>query len=168
MAWTWGAPSPDLERDLHDLAKRYRHACEDLEQAKVEIALLPTSRSASQMPVPGYDGRVWKRRYPNADAQRGKSGGYRLWYLVEEISEHLHVLRLLCKSDAEDLPRRALDHALLSVEATPPEQADRCAARSLLSPSSASSGHPTLREAGRCGPRAGAAGWPSGSSVVRQ
>ncbi len=50
--------------------------------------------------MPGVGFTVYKARLPNRDAQRGKSGGYRVIYFVK-TSERVVLIEMYSKSDQD-------------------------------------------------------------------
>jgi mRNA-degrading endonuclease RelE of RelBE toxin-antitoxin system len=71
--------TPEFKRNLHLLAKKYRHIRSDLQPVLDELQ--SGERPGNQIPGVGY--AVYKVRLRNRDASKGKSGGYRLLYYVE-------------------------------------------------------------------------------------
>ena len=52
--------------------------------------------------IPGVSLPVFKARIPNRDAQRGKSGGYRLIHYLKE-AERILLVTIYTKSDQSDI-----------------------------------------------------------------
>ena len=87
---------------LRKLKKRYRRVKEDI---KPEIAGL--TESPREWPVMPGSGGVRKARVSNSDAKKGKSGGYRLLYFVEDDPKQMvYVLWIYSKSDRDDVTKR--------------------------------------------------------------
>ena len=74
--------SPDFNRQKKDLAKKYKRIDQDIQAALVLIAKDYTS-VCNATPWPGH-GNVWKYRIKNSDAQKGRSGGYRIVILFNQ------------------------------------------------------------------------------------
>ncbi|MCA0455610.1 MAG: type II toxin-antitoxin system RelE/ParE family toxin [Chloroflexi bacterium] len=71
--------TPRFKHVLKKLRKKYAHVIDDL---KPLLAVLAEGQTpGDQIPDVGYN--VYKTRLPNRDAQRGKSGGYRLIYYLK-------------------------------------------------------------------------------------
>jgi mRNA-degrading endonuclease RelE of RelBE toxin-antitoxin system len=88
-----------FKRDVKKLKRRYRHVKDDLDTA---IKLLKKDPRIAVV-IPGSSG-MRKLRIPNRDQQRGKSGGYRLIYYVQD--QPIPTIYLLClysKSHQQDL-----------------------------------------------------------------
>jgi mRNA-degrading endonuclease RelE of RelBE toxin-antitoxin system len=71
--------SSDFKRNLRALSKRYRHIRSDLEPL---LAQLQTGDCPGDQ-ISGIIYTVFKVRLRNTDAQRGKSGGYRVIYYLK-------------------------------------------------------------------------------------
>lgn len=66
--------------------------------------------------IPGGSG-VRKLRVRNSDLRKGKSGGYRLLYLLAERSEPtIYLIFMYPKSDREDVTRGELHDLLREIE----------------------------------------------------
>ncbi|MCP4361336.1 MAG: type II toxin-antitoxin system RelE/ParE family toxin [Chloroflexi bacterium] len=97
-----------FKRSVKKLKRRYSHIKDDVREG-VELLL--------QIPrlgviVPGSGG-IRKVRLPNRDAKRGKSGGYRLlYYLEDNESQTLYLLFVYSKSDRANVTRRELKQLL--------------------------------------------------------
>ena len=59
-------------------------------------------------PIRHFAGRVRKLRLPNPDANRGKSGGFRLIYDWNEASRVLWLVAVFSKSETDDLADREI------------------------------------------------------------
>lgn len=100
---------PDsFKRSFKPLTRRFPHARADVIAAIEEICRLPTLGVA----IPGSGG-VRKLRVRSTDLQRGKSGGFRLLYIVLSDRELICPLLIYAKSDQEDVTHREL-RALLA------------------------------------------------------
>lgn len=91
-------PSPFFIRRAKQLRKRYPHISQDIQPliAQLERGETPGDRVQSGNYV------IYKARLPNQDAQRGKSGGYRVIYYLR-TAHHLVLLTLYAKSDYNDI-----------------------------------------------------------------
>ena len=90
--------SPTFNKNLRTLAKKYRSLRNDIQPVieQLEQGDLP----GDQIPDVGY--AVFKLRIRNSDAQKGKSGGYRLiYYLKTEIA--IILLTIYTKSEQVDI-----------------------------------------------------------------
>jgi mRNA-degrading endonuclease RelE of RelBE toxin-antitoxin system len=97
-----------FKHSVERLIKRFRHVKDDIHLA-VET-LLQNPRLG--VPIPGGSG-IRKLRVPNSDLTKGKSGGYRLLYYVQDQpSPLLYLLLLYAKSDQEDVTRQELQRLL--------------------------------------------------------
>lgn len=87
-----------FNRNLRALAKKYRRIWNDVQPVieQLEQGKLP----GDQIPEVGY--AVFKLRIRNSDAQKGKSGGYRLIYYVQTATEII-LLTIYAKSEQVDI-----------------------------------------------------------------
>ena len=96
--------TPSFKHSVKKLKKRFRHVKDDVSVA-VRV-LLQTPRLG--VVIPGGSG-VRKLRVRNTDLGKGKRGGYRLLYYVEDQPvPTIYLLLLYAKSDREDVTRRNL------------------------------------------------------------
>ncbi len=65
-----------------------------------------------QVQSTGYT--VYKVRLPNCDAQRGKSGGYRVIYYIQ-IPQHIILLTIYSKSERSDTGMDAIQNIISDV-----------------------------------------------------
>jgi mRNA-degrading endonuclease RelE of RelBE toxin-antitoxin system len=91
--------TPHFDKLAKDLRKRYPNIWKDIEPLieQLEGGQLPGDRLQRI-----DDHEAYKVRLPNRDAQRGKSGGYRVIYYVR-TSEAIYLLEIYSKSDKEDI-----------------------------------------------------------------
>jgi mRNA-degrading endonuclease RelE of RelBE toxin-antitoxin system len=90
--------TPEFRRNLRQLAKKYRHIRSDIQPVLDALA-------AGQRPgdsIAATDMPLYKVRAPNRDAQRGKSGGYRLIYALASEATIL-LLTLYSKTEQQDI-----------------------------------------------------------------
>jgi len=97
-----------FKRSLKSLTRRFPHVRADVTAAIDEVLCLPMLGVV----IPGSGG-VRKLRIRSTDLKRGKSGGFRLLYIVLSDRELICPLLIYAKSDQEDVTRRAL-RALLA------------------------------------------------------
>jgi mRNA-degrading endonuclease RelE of RelBE toxin-antitoxin system len=90
--------TPEFEAKFKALKKRYRRIQADIKPVfeDLEAGLVLGDQ------FPGFDSVIMKVRVKNSDAQRGKSGGYRLiyWILSTEI---IVMLDIYSKTDQENV-----------------------------------------------------------------
>lgn len=97
-----------FKRSVKKLKRRYPHVKDDLQDG-IEM-LLQTPQLG--VVVPGSGG-IRKVRLTNSDAKRGKSGGYRLlYYLEDHKSQTLFLLFVYSKSDRVNVSQQELKQLL--------------------------------------------------------
>jgi mRNA-degrading endonuclease RelE of RelBE toxin-antitoxin system len=104
----------EFQRNLRILAKKYRHIKSDLQPTLTAIS--QGDLIGDQIPGLGLKGEgkpycVYKVRIANSDANRGKSGGYRLIYDATE-SEKVILLIVYSKSEKENVKASELKEIL--------------------------------------------------------
>ncbi|NJO74301.1 MAG: type II toxin-antitoxin system RelE/ParE family toxin [Leptolyngbyaceae cyanobacterium RM1_406_9] len=87
-----------FENDLRLLKKRYRNILTDVQPVVKQLQMgdLPGDQVAGV----GYP--IFKVRIRNRDAQRGKSGGYRLLYYLKSV-QTITLITIYSKSDQGDI-----------------------------------------------------------------
>ncbi|NES00511.1 MAG: type II toxin-antitoxin system RelE/ParE family toxin [Symploca sp. SIO1B1] len=90
--------TPEFQRKLKTLAKKYRQIKVDLQPILEQLQM--GSLLGDQ--IPGIGSTVIKVRIKNSDSQRGKSGGYRLIYWILS-TELIVLLDIYSKSDQQDI-----------------------------------------------------------------
>lgn len=90
--------TPEYKRNLKNLAKKYRHIRYDTQNIFVELQ----KGNFMGDKLSGFELEIYKVRVQNSDIKKGKSGGYRLIYLVESETSIL-LLTIYSKSEQEDL-----------------------------------------------------------------
>jgi mRNA-degrading endonuclease RelE of RelBE toxin-antitoxin system len=101
-----------FKRSIRRLERRFRHVRDDVREAIKE--LLENPRRGAVIPR-GSGAR--KHRVASTDLQKGKSGGYRLIYLVEDQPAPLiYLLLLYSKSDQSDITHYELRLLLRELE----------------------------------------------------
>lgn len=66
--------------------------------------------------IPGYEGAVWKLRVTNTSARRGKQGGFRIIYLLNELTEYCYLLIIYSKTDKTNITSEELENLLKALE----------------------------------------------------
>lgn len=97
-------------RSLKSLEKKYPHVKEDVRQVLTVLVNAPQLGVV----IPGGHG-IRKLRMPNSDAARGKSGGYRLLYVIRPDRALIGLLLLYSKSEQADITRGELIDLLNSL-----------------------------------------------------
>jgi mRNA-degrading endonuclease RelE of RelBE toxin-antitoxin system len=101
-----------FKKCIRRLEKKYRHVRDDVRDAIKEILQYPRIGPTP----PGWSG-ARKHRVANTDAQRGKSGGYRLVYLVEDQpTPTIYLLLLYSKSDQSDVSNYEIEQLLSALD----------------------------------------------------
>jgi mRNA-degrading endonuclease RelE of RelBE toxin-antitoxin system len=106
--------TPEFKRNLRHLAKKYRHIKSDLQPILDQLAC--GGRPGDQ--VPGVRYEVFKVRAKNADASKGKSGGYRLIYYVKSPSQVI-LVTVYSKTEQADIAPEDIRQIILDLEAAP-------------------------------------------------
>lgn len=97
-----------FKRSIKRLEKRFRHVKADVHVAIQQLLQDPRRGVV----IPGGSG-ARKTRVSNTDLHKGKSGGYRLVYYVEDQPiPTIYLLLLYAKSDRDDVTRRELNELL--------------------------------------------------------
>jgi mRNA-degrading endonuclease RelE of RelBE toxin-antitoxin system len=111
--------TPEFKRNLRGLAKKYRRIKTDLQPILDQLA--SGSRPGDQVPQVRYE--VFKVRAKNSDAQKGKSGGYRLIYYAKSASEVV-LITVYSKTEQADIAPQDIRQIILDSESSPaPEPA---------------------------------------------
>jgi mRNA-degrading endonuclease RelE of RelBE toxin-antitoxin system len=92
-----------FKKIIKELKKKYPHVGEDL---KTALRVLVNNPELGKT-LRGF-GDVKKLRVQNSDVERGKSGGYRLIYLVDDSGQRIIPLLLYSKSQKRDISKREL------------------------------------------------------------
>jgi mRNA-degrading endonuclease RelE of RelBE toxin-antitoxin system len=106
----------EFQRQVTQLSKRYRHLRDDLEPV---IEKLKQGEVIGDR-LTGVGRSIFKARIRNRDAQRGKSGGYRLLYYLQ-IEHRVVLLTVYSKSDRSDIETREIMRYLQTWESEHPE-----------------------------------------------
>jgi mRNA-degrading endonuclease RelE of RelBE toxin-antitoxin system len=89
--------APAFRQNIKRLRKRYPHIQQDIQPLIDQLGDGETP--GDQVQSTGYT--VYKVRLPNRDAQRGKSGGYRVIYYIR-TPKQVVLLTVYSKSDRSD------------------------------------------------------------------
>jgi mRNA-degrading endonuclease RelE of RelBE toxin-antitoxin system len=112
--------SARFENDLRQLRKRYRNIQTD---AQPIVEQLQTgSLLGDQVVGVGYP--VFKVRIRNRDAQRGKSGGYRLLYYLK-TAQTIILITIYSKSDQGDIAATEIQEILTQFNQTNETEVDQ-------------------------------------------
>lgn len=90
--------SPEFEKDVRTLKKRYRNLEKDIRPV---IEQIQSGQLAGDQ-ISGTGFIVYKVRVKNRDIQKGKSAGYRIIYQLES-QDSVALLRIYSKSDTDDI-----------------------------------------------------------------
>jgi mRNA-degrading endonuclease RelE of RelBE toxin-antitoxin system len=90
----------EFERELYRLSKKYRNIRNDVEP--IIESLQEGNLLGDRLAGFGSDLYIHKVRVKNSNLKKGKSGGYRLIYLVESETSIL-LLTIYSKSEQEDI-----------------------------------------------------------------
>ncbi|MFN6158945.1 MAG: type II toxin-antitoxin system RelE family toxin, partial [Dolichospermum sp.] len=92
------ALTPRFQRDLRELAKRYRSIRSDIQPLidQLQAGEIPGDRIA------GIKYQVFKVRIKNSNIQKGKSGGYRVIYYLKN-AQGIILTTIYSKSDLTDV-----------------------------------------------------------------
>lgn len=104
-------------RDASKLQKRYPNLLKDLRplRAQLEAGETPGDR------LQDIDQKAYKVRIPNRDANRGKSGGYRVIYYLK-TAEKVVIITIYSKSDQSDISIAKLHHFIREYETKYPSE----------------------------------------------
>ena len=100
-----------FKKIIKELKKKYPHVGEDL---KTALRVLVNNPELGRT-LRGF-GDVKKLRVQNSDVERGKSGGYRLTYLVGATCQKIIPLLMYSKSQKRDISRRELKTLLAGLD----------------------------------------------------
>ena len=103
--------TPLFVRFLKHIAKKYRHVRDDLQPLLDKLASGETPGDQIQH----VKRPVYKVRVPNQDAQKGKSGGYRVIYYIK-TSTRVVLLAIYSKSEQTDIPTEEILRMIESFE----------------------------------------------------
>jgi mRNA-degrading endonuclease RelE of RelBE toxin-antitoxin system len=102
-------------RAARKLQRRYPHILDDAESLadRLEVDEKPGDR------LRGLEYKAYKVRVKNRDAQRGKSGGYRIIYYFESASKVV-LITIYRKSDQSDIPTDVIRRIIEEYETQKP------------------------------------------------
>jgi mRNA-degrading endonuclease RelE of RelBE toxin-antitoxin system len=105
------ALTPRFQRDLRELAKRYRSIRSDIQPLidQLQAGELPGDRIA------GIKYQVFKVRIKNSNIQKGKSGGYRVIYYLKN-AQGIILTTIYSKSDLTDVSNEIIEQAIAQYE----------------------------------------------------
>lgn len=106
--------TPEFKRNLHALAKKYRHVQADVQPVieRLQAGILPGDR------VPGVNVPIFKVRIRNRDAAKGKSGGYRLLFYLQTPRD-IVLITIYSKSEQSDISAGEIRQILREFEHMP-------------------------------------------------
>jgi mRNA-degrading endonuclease RelE of RelBE toxin-antitoxin system len=109
--------TPKFESNLEHLQRRYRRIDLDIEPTidELERGELPGDK------IPGIGHDVYKVRAANRDANKGKSGGYRIIYYVR-LADLVYLLTIYSKSDQKDVSAKDVRLIVEEVLKTSPNE----------------------------------------------
>ncbi|GCL35360.1 hypothetical protein N9414_12041 [Sphaerospermopsis reniformis] len=105
------ALTPRFQRDLRELAKRYRSIRSDIQPL---IEQLQTGETPGDR-ISGLKYQVFKVRLKNSNIQKGKSGGYRVIYYVK-TAQAIILTTIYSKSDISDVSNEIIEEAIAKYE----------------------------------------------------
>ena len=97
--------SPKFEKELKQLAKRYKKIKQDLQLFEKKLLSNPT------LGTPLGD-NLYKIRIPNSSIPTGKSGGFRVITLVKIIDNKIILLTIYSKTDKDNITKDELNPIL--------------------------------------------------------
>ena len=88
---------PSFDDAIQRLKRKYPQVEEDLQKALAQWA--------APRALPSFEGKLWKLRAASRDQGRGKSGGFRIIYYVDQATDpqHVFLLTIYAKSEREDI-----------------------------------------------------------------
>lgn len=107
--------TPEFKRNLHALAKKYRHIRSDLEP--IIEQLQNGQRPGDQIPGVAYT--IFKVRVRNRDAGKGKRGGYRLLYYAV-MPTVVILVTIYSKSEQSDITSAQIRRILSEFDSANP------------------------------------------------
>ncbi len=96
----------EFEKELYRLSKKYRHIKKDIKPIIDELE--QGNLSGNRLSGFGSDIYIYKVRVKNSNVKKGKSGGYRLIYLVESTKNSILLLTIYSKSEQADIINKEL------------------------------------------------------------
>lgn len=108
--------TPEFQRKLKNLVKKYRQISTDLQPILAQLQLGEFLGDQ----IPGIGSTVMKVRMKNSDTQKGKSGGYRLIYWISS-TELVILLDIYSKSDQKDIEIDEIRQIIKKIDPTSEE-----------------------------------------------
>ncbi len=114
------ALTPRFQKDLRELAKRYRSIRADLQPLieQLQAGENPGDRIA------GIKYQIFKVRLKNSNIQKGKSGGYRVIYYLK-TDEGIILATIYAKSDISDVSNETILEAIAQYKQEIPIEDDK-------------------------------------------
>ncbi len=111
------ALTPRFQKDLRELAKRYRSIRTDLQPLieQLQAGEIPGDR------ITGIKYQIFKVRLKNSNIQKGKSGGYRVIYYLK-TDEGIILATIYAKSDITDVSNETILEAIAQYETEIPSE----------------------------------------------
>jgi mRNA-degrading endonuclease RelE of RelBE toxin-antitoxin system len=100
----------EFEKDIKRQRKKYPHIHHDLQPLIDQLSAGETP--GDQIQSIGYI--VYKVRVANRDAQRGKSGGYRVIYYIRTF-DHVILLTIYSKSERSDISSQNVQQTIVEL-----------------------------------------------------
>jgi mRNA-degrading endonuclease RelE of RelBE toxin-antitoxin system len=110
---------PTFTQNIRRLKKKYRNILRDV---KPTIEQLESGETPGDQ-VSGIGYPVFKVRVRNTDAQRGKSGGYRILYYLK-TNTNILLLTLYSKSEQDDIAAEDLKSIIEEYDRQSPENSE--------------------------------------------
>lgn len=104
-------PAPHFRRAFKKLRKKYPHIGDDIQPLLEQLEQSETPGDRIQ----GLNAVIYKVRVPNRDAQRGKSGGYRVIYYLH-TETFIFLVEIYSKSEREDISIEELSEIVEALE----------------------------------------------------
>ena len=101
---------PEFDRDVRRLRKKYRRIGDDIRALLREFNEFGIHGDV----MVGFDREVRKVRLTNRSANRGKSGGFRALYVLDDDST-IRMIRIYSKTEESSLSRAAIRRVLKSL-----------------------------------------------------
>ncbi|MDZ7761756.1 MAG: type II toxin-antitoxin system RelE/ParE family toxin [Desulfovermiculus sp.] len=97
----------EFKRNVRALSKRYQNIQKDIQQLTQEIqsGKLPGDQ------IPGIGLKLFKVRVKNSDIQKGKRGGYRCIYYLQDKND-ITLVTIYSKSDQGDISAKKIQDIL--------------------------------------------------------
>ena len=103
--------TPQFQKDLKQLAKRYRSIRKDLEPLLEKLK----AGEITGDPLVGLNREVFKLRLKNSDISKGKSAGYRIIYYIK-TKTNIVLVTIYSKSDLSDISNQFVEEIIRTFE----------------------------------------------------